>query len=165
MRWSLCSPHSRIRRRPPAKIAKAMTILAQLFRASSFWNLVFKLLDRCLVFVFHGPASGCGQATYLWRHLNIRVQSPPAIAAGSLVRHMQWIRKLPSFYAGSSVFVLSRTYRIWPYRRCLLINFHNFVIFVEIRQSNSTKRKNDYQEAIAKIMQTLIKIWFINNYL
>jgi len=101
-RWSRSSPNNRIRRRPPAKIAIAMTILAQLLRASNLWNLVFKLLSLCLS--FNGHTTLCGEIKYSGRLLNVHVQNASAIQAGSFVRHMQRIRKSPAFQTGSSLF-------------------------------------------------------------
>jgi len=85
-RWSRSSPHNLIRRRPPAKIANAMTILAQLLRANNFWNLVFKSLWFCLRFNEHAAFNGTLKISGLL--LNIQVQNPSPIDPGPFVWHM-----------------------------------------------------------------------------
>lgn len=103
-RWSLSSPHNLTRRRPPAKIANAMTILAQLLRANNFWNLVFKSLWFCLRFNEHAAFNGILENSGLL--LNIQVQNSSPIDSGPFIRHVLWICKPTAFYAGPSVFVL-----------------------------------------------------------
>ena len=57
---SLCSPHNRIIKSPPARIASAMTTAAQLLTASILLNRLFVL---CLLLAARGFLKDCARST------------------------------------------------------------------------------------------------------
>ena len=95
--WSLCSPHKRISKSPPARVANAMTTVAQLLRASI-------LLNRLSVVFL--PAARCSRQNCSGRRLVWACHHFAAIEAGPFVGNMICIAELTPFYTGSAIFAV-----------------------------------------------------------